>query len=263
MNIITNFGEGRLGNQMFQYAFLAAKKAYFGINFYLPNCNLCEVFNFTPSSHQDYLSASACPELLTEKHSIVLDQRCLLHPTPAKYQGYFQSYKYFGNVMDKIRDQFVFRDPIDLPDEVYGKSLCIHVRRTDYLHSHVEDYWGNLYADGYYERAMERVGSYDTIYVCSDDIDWCREQKLFHRKNLVLVAATPSRTLQLMSKVHTNIISNSTFAWWGAFLNRNGNTYMPSFWRGPKALDEMGIDYYSNDLKVPGWNTVMVYQDKL
>jgi len=149
--------------------------------------------------------------------------------------GFWQSQKYFNDVENEVRAAFKCRNPLEGEAAVLGKqiaassSVAIHVRRGDYLLAK----YAKLYAGtdlSYYDRAVEYIlGKIESPYffVFSDDIAWCKENlKLPARATVTYVDASSSGPkasyhLELMSLCRHNIIANSTFSWWGAWLNAN------------------------------------------
>lgn len=160
-------------------------------------------------------------------------------------QGYFQSPRYFEGHEDLIRYHFQPSEAIiskwfQLKDSrwnhLYGNICSIHVRRGDYIS--VSSAVHNICDFDYYRRAIEYVKSkakIDTWVVFSDDIEWCKKRFIspsnsymfienglsgdkIHREN-----KTDVEELFLMSFCSHNIISNSSFSWWSAYLNDNPN----------------------------------------
>lgn len=165
--------------------------------------------------------------------------------------GYWQSSKYFDHNRGKIIELFTeFKKEIqkDL-DKIFnykGKTIALHIRRGDYVqlqHAHV------VQDIKYYEQALERMAKeleYETVealnkdyrvMVFSDDIDWCKTVDLFKSlKNVKYMARNPPiEDMYLMSMCDHHIIANSTFSWWGAYLNTNEDQKVmaPSKWFNP------------------------------
>lgn len=148
--------------------------------------------------------------------------------------GYFQSEKYFLSNKDKIMDFF----SIDEDTENYIKSkyqniitdektCSIHVRRGNYLGIDVY----NKLDMNYYNQAIDLVGRDKNYIVFSNDIEWCKEN--FVNMNVQFIENEVDYVdLYLMSMCRDNIIANSTFSWWAAFLNRNENKKVitPKIW---------------------------------
>lgn len=147
--------------------------------------------------------------------------------------GYWQCERYFKECRQDIVQLFCFpeipegsvcgelRDRI-LKDQ---KSVSLHVRRGDYLSSKYENVYRNVCTETYYRNAMMymRENLSDChFYVFSDDIPWCREH--FGRDSMFYVDCNHGTNspydMYLMSICRHNIIANSSFSWWGAWLNQ-------------------------------------------
>lgn len=168
--------------------------------------------------------------------------------------GYFQDFKYFKEISEEIKDLFspsqeFLKKIYNLyPDLFSKKTLSIHVRRGDYLTIPsilpVVDI-------SYINKSIELVGDYDLCYIFSDDKQWVKNN-LKIKNSIVVDNLEDYEELWMMSLCHNNIISNSTFSWWGSFLNKNPykKIIVPSLWVGPD--NEMIDDIYmENFIKVP------------
>jgi hypothetical protein len=102
-------------------------------------------------------------------------------------------------------------------------KVGIHVRRKDYLDPDRVQYALPL---SYYERAMSFFSNQKFI-VCSDDIEWCKEQPLF--KDCEFSTGTEIEDMNLLASCSGLIISNSTYSWWSAFLNPNAPKVIAPF----------------------------------
>ena len=152
----------------------------------------------------------------------------------AYIHGYWQSYKYFTNIEHTIRKKFEFKNSIDgyaahLMSLIKStQSVSVHIRRGDYLtnkkaalvHGHCEIQ--------YYHQAINLIAnSYPgaTFFVFSDDPNWASENIKTIRKDIYIVSGNTQEKsfidMLLMSSCNHNIISNSTFSWWAAWLNKN------------------------------------------
>jgi hypothetical protein len=151
--------------------------------------------------------------------------------------GYFQSDRYFRQHADEIRPYFTLHDRHsaeldDLADRYgQGPGTCsIHVRRTDYLG--LWQYHPVLSLE-YYHDAMDLVG--DALFVVfSDDVQWCKAN--LRGRRFVFVEGQPDiYDLALMSRCEYHIIANSSFSWWGAYLDPNPakTVIAPDRWFGP------------------------------
>lgn len=146
--------------------------------------------------------------------------------------GYFQSYKYFDKIKDTILVDFSFKTPLrsncnDLKFRITNtNSVCINIRRGDFLNNQYHGTVGNLY----YYQAIDilQLSETDiTIFVFSDDIAWCEQNlKFSHPTEFVsheYAGIKFADYLGLMILCKHFIIPNSTFAWWAAFLSQNEN----------------------------------------
>jgi len=151
------------------------------------------------------------------------------------FDGYWQSEKYFENHKDTI---YSLLKPVgDIKDRLllkYGNNLTnsvsIHVRRSDYLNSNG---FHPVLGPDYYKKALEIVGDVDNILIFSDDISWCKETFRFDQQ-LFVEGNTNLEDLWLMSMCNHNIIANSSFSWWGSWLNKKENKIVvaPNKWFG-------------------------------
>jgi len=148
--------------------------------------------------------------------------------------GYWQCEKYFSDIGDKIRDDFVF--PAELSEEGSAlqeeirdtESVAVHIRRGDYLEEGNYKVYGNICTLEYYKKALSyirRKCGHPRFFMFSNDIGWVREN--LYEPGMVLVGSSRNRPdyedMYLMSICRHNIIANSSFSWWGAWLNQNAN----------------------------------------
>jgi Glycosyl transferase family 11 len=267
--MITNgiFGEasGRLGNQLFQLGLLFAIRERHGHEFYLPHAgeSLWGCFDLDVPS-----AGPECQRVFHERngscnfHPGVFDQ-----PDGTSFHGYFQSYRYLeGCREDLIRFLRFNADHLAWSQALLhayrrrhkGPLVSVHVRRSDYVHPGAEHAWGNLAADGYYERAAASLGDDVTYLVFSDDIAWCRRSLELERAEFVDLDHGTS--LAVMAGCDVNIVANSTYSWWGAYLNPAADVYAPSRWFGPAMPPP---NDRQEDIVPPNWRTIPVFGDAL
>jgi len=147
--------------------------------------------------------------------------------------GYWQSEKYFQSVASTIRGDFAFRTPLggknaELASEIAdSQAVSLHVRRGDYVTNPKNRSLLAVCSIDYYRRAIDHVAGrveHPVFYVFSDDMEWVR-QNLSVGFPCVYVDHNSGdesfRDMQLMSLCRHNIIANSSFSWWGAWLNAN------------------------------------------
>lgn len=148
-------------------------------------------------------------------------------------EGYWQSEKYFTTVATAVREQFTFKNELEGKNLELSRlisasnSVSLHIRRGDYVsdNSNSEIYYQCSMA--YYNEAMERIAkivSNPVFFVFSDDIKWAKK-KLNSGCKFEFIDHNSGKDsyidMQLMSLCKHNIIANSTFSWWGAWLNTN------------------------------------------
>jgi hypothetical protein len=167
--------------------------------------------------------------------------------------GYFQSERYFDEIADPLRDLFQPRDPLgsaarSIVDRIAGveASVSVHIRRGDYVkNAETARVHGSLDA-GYYRRALgilqDALGPELTIFVFSDDAAAAEAVLDFiPAANLVHVRGDPDRPwedMALMARCHHHVIANSSFSWWGAWLNPSPDKIViaPRAWFTPGEL---------------------------
>jgi hypothetical protein len=153
--------------------------------------------------------------------------------------GYFQSYKYFDHISDIIRQQFIFKEEIENPANIlfnktrFSNPVSIHIRRGDYLG--IQHQFPIMDAN-YYQTAINMFDDDNYQYIVfSDDIQWCKS--IFGEDESIAYIENTSHYIDLciMSMCKHNIIGNSTFGWWGAWLNNNPSKRViaPKTWFGP------------------------------
>ena len=167
--------------------------------------------------------------------------------------GYFQSYKYFENCSSIIRKEFQFsldtmsertRNVARIIDKC--NSVSVHVRRGDYLNGYYYELLGKVCDMNYYKRAidiMRRKVLDPHFFVFSDDPDFISDS--FELGDMEFISFNRGKDswqdMYLMSRCKHNIIANSTFSWWGAWLNNNSNKIViaPDRWFADKMDDEI------------------------
>lgn len=163
--------------------------------------------------------------------------------------GYWQSEKYFAAIADTIRDEFqvihsLTGNNLELAERISStNSVSIHVRRGDYVSNSYSDQILESLDLEYYHRSLEelcRVEDDLHCFVFSDDPTWVRTH-LRPRIPATYVshneASANYEDLRLMTLCRHNIIANSTFSWWGAWLNANKGkrVFAPTQWLSANA----------------------------
>jgi hypothetical protein len=166
-------------------------------------------------------------------------------PTSTYYylDGFFQSENYFKNIKSQLFAEFSF-PALNGRSEMMKNNIIstnnavgIHVRRGDYLKPAVAAFHGILPLS-YYQQARDKIESFITnphYFVFSDDPEWCKNNFSFLRNAVTFVALdSPDKweDMYLMSLCKHNIIANSSYSWWAAWLNANVEkvTISPKNW---------------------------------
>jgi hypothetical protein len=147
--------------------------------------------------------------------------------------GYWQSEKYFADVADELVRQFAVHsaptgENADLARMIDStNSVAVHIRRGDYVSNATTNQVHGTCTPQYYARCMDAIERHEpdcVFFVFSDDPAWCAEH-FSGRQRVRIVSHNGSdrnvEDLRLMSRCKHNIIANSSFSWWGAWLNRN------------------------------------------
>lgn len=115
--------------------------------------------------------------------------------------------------------------------------VSISVRRGDYLKI---EQWLPFVGEDFLRRSVQLFGGATAFLIGSDDLPWCRRfftSKRFPGRSFSFLEESPTNQLYGFALCHHNVISNSTFSWWGAWMNRNPDkiTVAPMYWSGLKS----------------------------
>jgi hypothetical protein len=285
--------QGGMGNQMFQYAigrrlaidnnveltfdrtFLDDKTPRPGyvvrdydLSIFNVNVNFAtaaEIFSFKNRFHNPLVERIS-NKLIGRKATYILEESLNFN---AKYlalqdnyylEGYFQSESYFETIKDLIKSEFTLKnDPTpfvaELENEIKNStSVCVNVRRADFV---TNSFHGTCDA-AYYKRAeafiLDKVKN-PTIYVFSDDLEWCKENLKFESPYKFVehtyAGIKFQDYLRLMSSCRHFILPNSSFAWWAAYLSKNDDKIVTV---PPRWLSDPNFDIRSIILK--DWNII-------
>jgi len=182
--------------------------------------------------------------------------------------GYWQSEKYFKHRRQEIINLFTGykKDNMKKLKQIlpWEKTIGIHIRRGDYLkyqHAHV------VQTVEYFKVALEKVAEklgYETVdllnkdyklIIFSDDIKWCKNDEFFKSMNnkKFITRTKTIEDMYLMSMCSHNVISNSTFSWWGSWLNENPDKIVvaPKMWFNPNYMKpDQWKDIYTEEMIV-------------
>jgi hypothetical protein len=266
--------KGGLGNMLFQIAFIEDLARRGGFEVRYPDID--EVF--TKLSHAghsdncyDYLKIFKNFDWRKNQDKPMPTRFCsfpnkYIDITPTDdilYDGYFQSDKYFDR--DFVLELFEPADFIKkkLPKWNTKGVISVHVRRGDFLDP--KDLQFNLEMD-YYFKAMGMVldisgddsetlsvlKKVHTFLVFSDDYKWCKEKLTDYNVTFFEDINDPVNYMELfwMSMCEHNIIANSSFSWWGAYLNQNPDKVVIAPMKWLKSGEEMSDVYTSRMIKI-------------
>lgn len=195
------------------------------------------------------------------------DQNVLERKGDIYLDGYFQSYKYFTPIREKLLTEITLKDGLGKTAAAWQKQIVtkattvsIHIRRGDYVvNEKVRREFGPCPVD-YYRRAMAKLSETvinPTYVVFSDDIAWVKGNLPLPADTLYVSGDDISAVedLMLMSQCTHHIIANSTFSWWGAWLNQNPSKQVvaPTPWLDNGHIKEA-------DLLPPEWLQLPKYQ---
>lgn len=231
---------GQLGNCLFQMGATIGTACKYGDNFRFPYCNF-----------QAHLNLSDWSRGGPHPHHIPTYEEPHFHFAPIprmgtamNLHGYFQSAKYFEGHEDKVAEILTPQFKFD-----HSEYASIHVRRTDYLiHT---DCYSYLDRRNYYNKAMSILPN-NKFLIFSDDLAWCK-QEFTGNEFEFSEERDPLKDLAHMIGCNNHIIANSSFSWWGAWLDQKPKMVVaPRNWFGPK----LAPTHNTKDLLPEGWIAV-------
>jgi len=184
-------------------------------------------------------------------------------PAPLYLDGYWQSEKYFLGIADIIRKEFTVKLPqtdknMELGQQITScESVSLHVRRGDYVTDEKTKTIHGTCDLAYYEHCIEGLTKkihHPHFFIFSDDPDWTEKNlKMTHPATFVSHndAEKSYEDLRLMSQCRHHIIANSSFSWWGAWLNPHQDkiVYAPKRWFNSPSLN-------TKDLLPEAWTRI-------
>ncbi len=249
---------GGLGNQMFQYAAARAlaerKHVEVKLDFDCPyqhvkySYNL-DVFNIktgiatvrdlwkSKPKHKFaklffmLLGKDPNLKLYSEKKDFQYDPQLFTLPDGSYLQGFWQTEKYFKGIEPLIREDFTFRVPLSGRNLELSimirrqQAISLHIRRGDYVKIAQTNNLHGVCSPEYYQLAIDYMTAQipDAVfYIFSDDMEWVKNNFNLNNQHVYVDnndAKTNFEDLRLMSLCKHHIIANSSFSWWGAWLN--------------------------------------------
>ena len=271
---------GGMGNQMYQYALYLKLKAlgknvkiddkteYEGRNARPIRLDVFGAKYLTPTETEMLCLTDSYLDLFSKVRRKITGRKTaeyrensplfdaeVLKKDRAYLTGCWQSEKYFSDIKEEVRGAFTFKH-IELSEKMqeYEKqmqetnSVSLHIRRGDYLE--VSDVYGGICTPEYYEKAMKQMEEWNPdchFFVFTNDVCWVKEH--YQQKNLTVVEGNDEDAgyidMYLMTKCKHYILANSSFSWWGCYLNpsenkkviapkkwANGKDYRDIYWDG-------------------------------
>ena len=259
---------GGLGNQMFQYA--AGRRLSYLLDVDLkldlngfpdPNnrkfslgCFNIDIRKASKSEIEDlkYQRATIFHKLLGRhpklKQTYIQERTIdfcseILHLTDGVYlDGYWQSEKYFKDTESVIRKDFIIKFPLTGKNYELSQvmkstnSVGVHVRRGDYVSNSKTNEFHGVCSKDYYFKGLEHLAGHTNelyLFVFSDDLEWVKKNMRFpYKVKYICNNKNDYEDLRLMTHCRHNIIANSSFSWWGAWLNENSakKVIAPKYW---------------------------------
>lgn len=273
---------GRLGNQMFQYAAAVALAARHGTQVVLDPRGaerrgegvLTRVFDLPvangdlpPAKHDGLLRYalwrySGRAPVFRRERGLGYNAGFEEWTDDSYLHGYWQSERYFGAVAERIRRDFSFpafsnTQNADMAAQIAeSTAVALHVRRGDYLTLGAHVLCDQAYYDAALARVLEGLGGDPTVFVFSDDPDWAKANLPLPVEKVVVDFNGPEtdfEDMRLMSLCQHNIIGNSSFSWWAAWLNGHPGKRVagPAQWFGDRKLK-------NPDILPEGWMKITV-----
>jgi hypothetical protein len=171
-----------------------------------------------------------------EKNDFGYDESVFQQAGYVYYDGYWQNENYFKPYQELLRAQLQLRNPLSGDNLAIANHIktapvpvSLHVRRGDYISNANANRAHGICSPEYYEKAVEllqaRLGAIQ-LFIFSDEPDWVQDNMNFEGPATYVSHNTgkaSAEDMRLMSLCQHNIIANSSFSWWGAWLNQNPN----------------------------------------
>jgi len=246
---------GRLGNQLFQYAFLRSTAERLGTRFYCPTWEGDTLFDLN-DTHLRADQPEGIVRTFGPPHQAGFFQGGLAIEDGSEIEGFFQSEKFFHS-RAAVKQWYSFKTELaaralrHLPQVQFENAVSLSLRLDDDYAATREFF--PLYPLSFYRRALQMARPYGQVVVFADRPDRARRFLASLGRDLIFPEnIPPHEQLYLMSRFRDNVITNSTFAWWGAWLNANADcqVFAPSHWCRP------GLPNVIDDILPESWTKV-------
>lgn len=235
---------GGLGNQMFQYAYAKSLQQ----KGYAVKIDISKFRNYklhggyqldkykidleTSTPLSNFLSKLGLKKNIKEK-SLLFNDKFINISKNEYVKGYFQTEKYFLDIRDVLLHQFVIKQELCESTILYSKeikqhknSCSLHIRRGDYVSDKKANSVHGTCDLNYYNEAIKlNTNKFENthFFVFSDDIVWTKKNLSIENATYIDHKCIPHEDMYLMSLCKNNITANSSFSWWGAWLNEHKN----------------------------------------
>ena len=243
--------QGGLGNWMFQIAFSEYLKKTFGVDVRLCTYGRPGLWSTTDllsnvfKNWKHLESERTISTQLTEQKLEPIDWNKIIPIyRDLHIDGYFQNYEY-------ITHEFLSK--LTLPTDSLvrhpniGDTVFLHIRGGDYINI-PSVYHDATFLDDYYSRSLKEFPPDTKFSVFSNDLKYTNTKNFLKGVSYQFINESEVDSLYLMSQCKGGICANSTFSWWGAFLNRNRKLIIPSKWFNDTSLFAEG--YYFNEATI-------------
>lgn len=218
------------------------------VTWYMPNYLLSRVVRkILPARKHEYIQKPI--------DIFAFDEKILNTKGNGYYEGVWQAIGYHKNIKDKLQEVFAHPEPNEYNKKLIqqisdSNSVGIHVRRGDYL---AADEFSGICDIEYYQRGIAEILSdrkQHCFYIFSNDMTWCKEhiEPLAKEHDIIYVNENTGKNscwdMFLMTYCKDLIIANSSFSWWGAFLNKQVNKVVAPY---PWVKREGKIENYCRD----------------
>lgn len=233
--MLTVYPKGGLGNQLFQYAAGETIAKLTGRQFYLYTTETRK----TDHSQEEYFNTifknfnslyaqptEPCVNTYEDIQHLYIDWNSKLNPENKNVIlfGYFQNWKY---IPESFCDRLIFNKDVLRKFPIHKRAAFLHIRGGDYKNNWLHD----VGLDSYYERAIKQFPKGTHFYIFTNDIEYARSKSFLSSISYSFVFENEVDSLYLMSQCGIGgICANSSYSWWGAYLNPKRKIVMPSKW---------------------------------
>lgn len=267
---------GRLGNQLFQYAALKSLSLRKNYHLILPHNQHNKLVNFNLRTHYAPVNAIQISNIYTEPH-FHYDEQFFNSKDNTSFEGYYQSEKYFKDIDYIIKKEFILRDSSIIQQALNTiskikqkhpnqKITAFHIRRGDNVPAETtyatsdgaqfktdKENYHPLLEQRYIDYCLKQFEN-DVKLIFSDsqkDIQWCKEN-LKSEYIYFLGGTSDLFDFQMMQLCDNLAISNSSFSWWAAWLNKNKDKRIiaPNKWFGKAYSGHDLKDLFPNEWEI-------------